>query len=75
MKELIFDKMVIDFFEYFLKFFFCDEFLFVVVGKVRKELKKEYNKFDKYLGGYFLFLIVLNFAVFLLIWKSFLFEY
>ena len=75
MKESIPDKMAIDFLEYFLKSFSRDEPLFVAVGKARKELKKEYNKPDKYPGGHSLPVIVPNPAVPLPTWKSFLSEY
>jgi hypothetical protein len=75
MKESIPDKMAIDFLKYFLKSFSRDEPLFVAVSKAREELKKEYNKPDKYPGGYSLPLIVPNPAVPLPTWKSFLSEY
>lgn len=75
MKESIPDKMAIHFLEYFLKSFSRDEPLFVAVSKAREELKKEYNKPDKYPGGHSLPLIVPNPAVPLPTWKSFLSEY
>jgi hypothetical protein len=75
MKESIPDKMAIHFLEYFLKSFSRDEPLFVAVGKARKELKEQYNHFNKYPGGHSLPVIVPNPAVPLPTWKSFLSEY
>ncbi|NEO53037.1 MAG: CHAT domain-containing protein [Okeania sp. SIO3B5] len=75
MKESIPDEMAIHFLENFLEFFCHDLPFSVAVRKTRKELEKKYNNPDQYPGGHSLPLIVVNPAIPLPTWKSFLSEY